>query len=348
MVRLESIKLMCMNTDTENYLRNKILKTTPENFNETALDVFHFQYLHNETYRRYCDLLKRAPHTVTTIENIPYLPIKFFKTKKIKTTSFEEEIIFESSGTTGSVNSRHYVKEKRLYEESFLNSFRYSYGHENKYCILGLLPSYLERGNSSLVFMVQKLISGSDNENSGFYLDEYEKLKDVLLQNEALQKPTLLIGVTYALVDFAEKNNLSLKHTIVMETGGMKGRRTELSRTLVHKKLISGLGVSQIHSEYGMTELLSQSYSSGNGIFKCSSSMKILLRSEDDPFEITSQILPGEKLKSGAVNIIDLANLYSCSFIATDDGGKLYPGGEFEITGRIENSDMRGCSLLAL
>lgn len=337
-----------MNTDPENYLRNKILKATPENFNETALEVFHFQYLHNETYRSYCDLLKRASHTVTTIEKIPYLPIQFFKTKKIKTTSFEEEIIFESSGTTGSANGRHYVKEKKLYEESFLNSFRQFYGHEDKYCIIGLLPSYLERGNSSLVYMVQKLISDSEDKNSGFYLNEYDKLKDLLLNNEAEHKPTLLIGVTYALTDFAEQNNLDLQHAIVMETGGMKGRRAELSRTRVHEKLIAGFGVGRIHSEYGMTELLSQSYSSGDGVFKCSSSMKVLIRSEDDPFEITSQISPKEKIKSGAVNIIDLANLYSCSFIATDDGGKLHPGGQFEIIGRIENSDIRGCSLMAL
>lgn len=342
------MKAICMHTDTENYLRNTILNTTPENFNETALNVFQFQYLYNETYRSYCDLLKTGPRSITTIEQIPYLPIQFFKTKKIKTTSFHEEIIFESSGTTGSLNSRHYIKEKKLYEESFLGSFRQSYGHENKYCFIGLLPSYLEREHSSLVYMVQHLISGSTDKNSSFYLYEYEKLKDLLLHNEAANQPTLLIGVTYALIDFAEKYNLNLKHTIIMETGGMKGRRAELSRTQVHKSLISGLGVSEIHSEYGMTELLSQSYSSGGGIFKCSSSMKVLLRSEDDPFHLRAQTGPEERVISGAVNIIDLANLYSCSFIATDDGGKLYPDGSFEITGRIENSDMRGCSLMVL
>ena len=333
--------------ETEVFLRNEVLNTTDDDFTETALKVFQFQYLNNETYRKYCDLLHIKPAAITSIENIPYLPIQFFKTKEIKTTLFKEDLLFESSGTTGSVNSHHFVKDKTLYEESFFKTFRQQYGHEKKYCIIGLLPSYLERKNSSLVYMVQNLITESENINSGFYLNEYEQLKKILLENEAAQQPTLLIGVTYALLDFAEKNKMALSYTTIMETGGMKGRREELSRSEVHKVLYENLGVRDIHSEYSMTELLSQAYSSVKGIFTAPSYMRILVRSDDDPFNV----MQNEDFAAGitgAVNIIDLANLYSCSFIATDDMGKLYPNQSFEITGRLENSDMRGCSLMAL
>lgn len=335
-----------MNTTSEISLRNTILNTTAENFNETALNVFQFQYQYNKTYRAFCDLLQKQPDKINTLENIPYLPIQFFKSRQIKTTDFNAEIFFESSGTTGSVNSRHYLKEKKIYEESFLKSFRKFYGNEKKYCILGLLPSYLERKNSSLVYMVQELITGSDNKNSGFYLNDFSKLKDLLLKNEAEQQPTLLIGVTYALIDFAEQNSVSLKYTTVMETGGMKGRREELTRSQVHDILSDRLGVVKVHSEYGMTELLSQAYSDGSGIFRCPSSMKVLVRCDDNPFDITADPDSDTKIKSGGINIVDLANLYSCSFIATDDAGQIYPDGSFRITGRIENSDMRGCSLM--
>ena len=333
--------------ETDFFLRNTVLHTTDENFTETALKVFRFQYQNNEIYRQYCGFLHTEPEAITSIENIPYLPIRFFKSKEIKTTAFNEELLFESSGTTGSVNSRHFVKEKKLYEESFLKTFRQQYGSEKNYCIIGLLPSYLERKNSSLVYMVQKLIIESENVNSGFYLNEYEQLKKILLKNEAALQPTLLIGVTYALLDFAEKNNMTLSHTIIMETGGMKGRREELSRSEVHEILSKNLGVSDIHSEYGMTELLSQAYSPGKGIFNAPPFMRMLIRSEDDPFNITQSINTGDAI-SGAINIIDLTNLYSCSFIATDDTGKIYPDKSFEITGRMENSDMRGCSLMVV
>lgn len=333
--------------ETDFFLRNTVLHTTDENFTETALKVFRFQYQNNEIYRQYCDLLHMKPEAITSIENIPYLPIRFFKSKEIKTTAFHEELLFESSGTTDSVNSRHFVKEKKLYEESFLKTFRQYYGSEKNYCIIGLLPSYLERKNSSLVYMVQKLIIQSENINSGFYLNEYEQLKKILLKSEAALQPTLLIGVTYALLDFAEKNKMTLSYTTIMETGGMKGRREELSRSEVHKVLSNNLGVSDIHSEYGMTELLSQAYSAGKGIFTAPPFMRMLIRSEDDPFNITQGINAGDAI-SGAINIIDLANLYSCSFIATDDTGKIYSDKSFEITGRMENSDMRGCSLMVM
>ena len=336
-----------MMSETEILLRNSVLYTTHDDFIETALKVFQFQYLNNENYRKYCDLLHLNPEVISSIEDIPYLPIQFFKNKEIKTTAFKEGTLFESSGTSGSVNSRHFVKDKNLYEESFLQTFRQQYGSEKNYCIIGLLPSYLERKNSSLVYMVQKLLTESENINGGFYLNEFEQLKKILLKNEAAQQPTLLIGVTYALLDFAEKNKMSLSYTTIMETGGMKGRREELTRNEVHKVLTENLAVTHIHSEYGMTELLSQAYSAGKGIFTAPAHMRILIRSNDDPFNVRQNADFSQGI-TGAVNIIDLANLYSCSFIATDDTGKLYPNKSFEITGRLENSDMRGCSLMAL
>ncbi len=332
----------------EAILRKEILNCTEATFDEMALKVFNFQYLYNDIFRSYCNLLRINPAQITSIEKIPYLPIQFFKNKAIKTTPFTEEIIFESSGTTGATNSKHFVKEKALYEESYLNTFRQFYGHEKNYCIIGLLPSYLERQGSSLVYMVDDLIKKSSHKASGFYLYDYEKLKAVLLQNEAAKQPTILIGVTYALIDFAEKNSMQLQHTIVMETGGMKGRREELTRKEVHHILSSKLGVEKIHSEYGMTELLSQAYSKQNGIFYYPTYMRVLVRSEEDPFDICSTVNSKNTFESGGINIIDLANLYSCSFIATDDIGKIYADKSFEILGRLENSDVRGCGLMIM
>jgi Acyl-protein synthetase, LuxE len=337
-----------MSIPEETILRKEILNCTAANFEEIALKMFNFQYLHNDMYRSYCNLLHIKPAQITSIEKIPYLPIQFFKNKAIKTTSFVEETIFESSGTTGSINSKHFVKEKALYEESYLKTFRQFYGDITNYCIIGLLPSYLERQGSSLVHMIDDLIKKSNHTSSGFYLYDYEKLTTVLLENESAKQPTILIGVTYALIDFAEKNNMYLEHTIVMETGGMKGRREELTRKDVHRILSSKLGMQKIHSEYGMTELLSQAYSKENGIFISPPYMRVLVRSEEDPFDICSTINPKNRFASGAINIIDLANLYSCSFIATDDVGKIYADNSFEILGRMENSDIRGCSLMIL
>jgi phenylacetate-coenzyme A ligase PaaK-like adenylate-forming protein len=335
-----------MSLPQETILRNEILNCTDANFEEIALKVYNFQYLHNDMYRSYCNLLHINPSQISSIEKIPYLPIQFFKSKVIKTTHFEEEIIFESSGTTGSINSKHFVKEKALYEESYFKTFRQFYGDEKHYCIIGLLPSYLERQGSSLVYMVDDLIKKSAHKSSGFYLYDYEKLKAVLLENEAAKQPTILIGVTYALIDFAEKNSMQLQHTVVMETGGMKGRREELTRKEVHQILSSKLGLKHVHSEYGMTELLSQAYSTKNGIFNCPLYMRVLVRSEEDPFDICASISANKPFQIGAINIIDLANLYSCSFIATDDLGKIYADKSFEILGRLENSDIRGCGLM--
>ncbi|MFC4261890.1 acyl transferase [Ferruginibacter yonginensis] len=332
----------------ETLLRNTVLHCNHQNFESVALAVFNFQYQHNTIYRTYCDLLKINPLNITTIDKIPFLPIQFFKTQQIKTTHFNEAIIFESSGTTGSVNSKHFVKDVALYIESFTKGLQHFYGNVDDVCIIGLLPSYLERQHSSLVYMVQHLIEQSNHPNSGFYLYDVEQLKSVLAVNEAAQQKTILIGVTYALIDFAEKHPMPLQHTIVMETGGMKGRKKELSRKEVHQILSTQLGLTHIHSEYGMTELLSQAYSKQEGIFDCPPWMRIVIRSEDDPFDITTNIAADTKPKIGGVNIIDLANLYSCAFIATDDVGRLHPHHQFEIIGRLYNSDIRGCGLMIL
>ena len=310
--------------------------------------MFRYQHQHNTVYRQYCDLLKIDTRTVDALHKIPFLPISFFKTHAVKTTNFEPETVFESSGTTQSGNCNHFVKDISLYRRSFMTSFERFYGPASDKCILGLLPSYLERKHSSLVWMVDELIRLSGNGLSGFYLDDHEKLHRTLLHNEILKIPTLLIGVTYALLDFAEEYPMQLRHTIIIETGGMKGRREEMTREAVHTILQKQLGISLIHSEYGMTELLSQAYSKGDGIFHCPAWMKVLLRNEDDPLDVFKLKEENEQPLNGVINIIDLANIYSCSFIATDDMGRLNANGSFEVLGRVDNSDMRGCSLMKI
>ena len=328
--------------------RNELFAASKQDFENLAIRIFHFQYEQNTFYREYCNTIGTNASAVHQLQQVPFLPIAFFRSKEIKSSVFEPEVIFESSGTTGSVNSKHLIKDTSLYEESFLKAFDIFYGDIRQYCILGLLPSYLERQHSSLVWMVNELIKRSGHLQSGFYLYDHEKLQETLLQNEKAAQPTLLIGVTYALLDFFEQFPLQLSHTIIMETGGMKGRKQELTRFAVHQQLIQRSGLTDIHSEYGMTELLSQAYSKTAGVFNCPPWMKVLLRAEDDPFDI---ILP-EKIKgsftSGVINVIDLANLNSCSFIATDDMGKLYPDGNFEVLGRLDSSDIRGCSLMMI
>jgi phenylacetate-coenzyme A ligase PaaK-like adenylate-forming protein len=284
-------------------------------------------------YREYCDAIHVKTEQVTRLLHIPFLPIQFFKTKRVTCGAFEPGIIFESSGTTGSVISKHLVKDISLYEKSFLKTFDLFYGKPADHCIIGLLPSYLERKHSSLVFMVNELVKQSNHIESGFYLDDLERLQQVLVKLENNRQPVLLIGVSYALLDFADKFPMKMQYTTVMETGGMKGRRKELTREEIHSRLKQQFGITAVHSEYGMTELLSQAYSSQSGIFHCPPWMKIMLRSEDDPFEIFTSGSLTRKFAGGAANIIDLANLYSCSFIATDDLGKLYNDGSFEILG---------------
>lgn len=307
--------------------------------------MFQLQYNQNVTYKTYVDTIGVNPQLVDKQENIPFLPVQFFKNNIIKTGEFEPEIIFESSGTTGATTSRHFVKDLSLYKKSFTLGFNLFYGDPKDWCIVGLLPGYLERQNSSLVTMVNELITESGNARSGFYLHDHENLHDVLLQNELIQQQTLLIGVTFALLDFSENYSMDLQHTTIMETGGMKGRREEMTREEIHSRLWNKLGTQAIHSEYGMTELLSQAYSKEKGLFNCPPWMKIFTRDETDPLNV---IMRTDKTKptAGLLNIVDLANLYSCSFIATDDVGKLYEKGDFEVMGRRDMSDMRGCSLL--
>jgi phenylacetate-coenzyme A ligase PaaK-like adenylate-forming protein len=303
------------------------------------------QYDQNEIYRSYVDELGIDISGVKRIENIPFLPISFFKSHKIATTDFEPAIIFESSGTTGENTSSHFVKDLSVYKRSFLKAFRLFYGDPANWCIIALLPGYLDRQHSSLVYMTDELIKMSNHPYSGFYLDDFDKLYQSIVHNEIRDQPVLLIGVTFALMDFAEKYFLQLKNTTVMETGGMKGRRTEIIREEVHDFLKNKLGVQHIHSEYGMTELLSQAYSPEKGIFQCPPWMNVMVREENDPFEITSGPVI-QNSSTGLINIIDFANLYSCSFIATDDIGRLYSNGNFEVLGRRDMSDLRGCSLL--
>jgi hypothetical protein len=329
-------------------LEKRIFAARADNFTVLAIEIFQFQYHNNDVYRKYCDILKIAADDIDALQKIPFLPISFFKSHTVKSTGFEPSIIFESSGTTTSINSRHVIKDVSLYKKSFTTAFEKFYGPAADKCILGLLPSYLERNNSSLVFMVDELVRQSAHNLSGFYLYDLHKLYSTILHNEILKQPTLLIGVTYALLDFAEKYPMQLRHTIVMETGGMKGRREELTRQEVHRLLQERLGITLVHSEYGMTELLSQAYSKGDGIFHCPSWMKAVIREEDDPFSIYTDDEVKEKAITGALNIIDLANIYSCSFIATDDAGRLYNNGSFEVIGRIDNSDIRGCSLMTI
>lgn len=315
-------------------------------FDTICLQVFRFQYEHNNVYKKYVDALKIDTATVTELTKIPFLPIRFFKTHDIKATGFEPEVIFESSGTTETINSRHYVKSKKIYEQSFLAAFEHFYGNPSGWCILGLLPSYLERQHSSLVYMVEELVQRSGHEKSGFYLYDFEKLYESLQALEQAGQKTLLIGVTFGLLDFVEQCRLPLQHTVVMETGGMKGRRREMIRQEVHDILKDAFAIKEVHSEYGMTELLSQAYSKGNGLFQTPAWMRVVLRDEEDPLTLKATATTGST--RGLINVIDLANIYSCSFIATDDLGVLHSNGQFEVSGRMDHSDLRGCSLLAI
>jgi hypothetical protein len=320
---------------------NKIFNIKDEEgFAELALSVFEYQATENAIYAAFLERLGTDISAVRTITAIPFLPIEFFKSHKVITGESSESIVFTSSGTTGLVQSRHYVVDVELYRQSYTTAFRRFYGHPAEYCILALLPSYLEREGSSLIYMAEDLIGQSTHPSSGFYLNEFSKLANVLRENEAMGQKTILLGVTYALLDLLEVATFSLKNTIIMETGGMKGKRKEMIREELHEILCKGFGVSAIHSEYGMTELLSQAYSRGQGIFETPPWMKILIRDTNDPFHF----LPPQR--SGGINVIDLANLNSCSFIATQDLGKTDPDGKFEVLGRFDNSDIRGCNLM--
>lgn len=311
-------------------------------FIKTALKVFRFQYENNLVYRKFCDFLNTDITEVKTLEQIPFLPIQFFKSEKVLSNENPIEITFTSSGTTGNQTSSHFVTDVSMYEQSYLQGFSQFYGNIENYVVLALLPSYLEREGSSLIYMVEDLIQKSNNTESGFYLHNYEELIEKLIRLDNSGQNIILIGVTYALLDLVEQQQFHLKNTIIMETGGMKGKRKEMIREELHSVLQKGFGVDAIHSEYGMTELLSQAYSLGNGIFDCPSWMQILIRDTEDALTII------ENGKTGGINVIDLANINSCSFIATQDLGKKYDNGSFEVLGRFDNSDVRGCNLMVV
>ena len=309
-------------------------------FKEQCLDIYNFQYENNIVYQNYCNMICEDPTDVNEINKIPFLPISFFKTKKILSTDNFEKV-FYSSGTTTNSRSKHFISSLKLYQKSFINNFKLNYSDITQYTILALLPNYYDNKDSSLIYMIEKLIKLSKSKESGFFLDDYINLSKKLIELDTKkERKTILIGVPYALLDMINFNQFQLNNTIIMETGGMKGRRKEMVRTELHEKLKRGFGVSKIHSEYGMTELLSQAYSKGDGIFKTPSWMKVIIRDIND-----AQNLDFNK-KSGAINIIDLANYNSCSFIATDDMGKHVNDDEFELIGRVDNSDIRGCNLL--
>ncbi len=315
---------------------------TEQEFSAMALEVFKFQFENNQVYRSFCDLLYKHPSDTNTVEDIPFLPIQFFKTHEVLSSKDSIQQTFISSGTTGSVTSKHLVTNLDIYEQSFRTGFKHFYGNIKDYVVLALLPSYLERDNSSLIYMVNDMIVQSSHPESGFYLNNISELKDALIELDAKEKKVLLVGVSFALLDLVERYQFHLKNTIIMETGGMKGRRKELIREDLHQKLKKGFGVNEIHSEYGMTELLSQAYSKGNSIFKTPPWMKVLTRDTEDALTIQN------KGKTGGINIIDLANINSCSFIATQDLGRVYSDGSFEVIGRFDNSDIRGCNLMAI
>ncbi len=311
-------------------------------FDKMALKVFRFQYENNLVYREFCDFLKTEVQKVKTIQQIPFLPIQFFKSHSVVSNTNPIQTTFTSSGTTGMVTSKHLVTDVSIYEESYRKGFSQFYGNIEDYVVLALLPSYLEREGSSLIHMVDDLIQLSNHPDSGFYLHNYDELIEKIIQLDQSGQNVILIGVTYALLDVIEKHSFQLENTIIMETGGMKGKRKEMIREELHQQLCNGFGVKSIHSEYGMTELLSQAYSLGEGVFECPSWMQISIRDTEDAL---SYVREG---KTGGINVIDLANINSCSFIATQDLGKKYSNGSFEVLGRFDHSDIRGCNLMVV
>ncbi len=323
-----------------NYLEKMLSIRNNREFENLALQAFNYQFDHIEIYQSYCRLRGIDPAKINTIEQIPFLPVEFFKNHRIIPERLGSQLIFTSSGTTGTINSRHYVASREVYHASLLKGFQHFYGNPSQYCFLALLPSYLERKESSLVYMVRRLMDLGGHKDNGFYLNNLEELAEKLIALEQQGQKTMLIGVSFALLDLAEKFAMPLRNVILMETGGMKGRRKEITRAELHSILTTAFSLKEIHSEYGMTELLSQGYSSGEGIYSSPSWMKILTRDIYDPFRFV------ETGKAGGINVIDLANIYSCSFIETKDIGILHQDGTFEISGRFDYSDTRGCNLL--
>lgn len=319
-----------------------IITVTADRFSDMAIHIFNHQHAHNIVYRQFCDALHVDAASVTTVAQIPFLPISFFKSHRVQTEVWDTaELLFESSGTTGEITSKHFVKDASVYEQSLMHGFTLQYGNPDQYVFLALLPSYLERKNASLVYMAQQLMKASNHPDNGFYINEWELLKDKLQRLIAEGQKVILLGVTFALLDFAEAYPMPLHSTIVMETGGMKGRREEWTRTQVHEYLKRQWQLPAIHSEYGMTELLSQAYAKEAGIYTPTNTMQVLIRDINDPLDVTTH-------GTGCINIIDLANINSCAFIATEDIGKVNEDGTFEIMGRMDHSALRGCSLMAV
>jgi hypothetical protein len=316
--------------------------SSKKEFEKMALKVFRHQYDHNFVYNQFCNLLNKNKSNVKSLTEIPFLPIQFFKSHQVLSSSAPVQQTFTSSGTTGMTTSQHLVTDTSWYEESYRKAFAEFYGSIEDYAVLALLPSYLDRQGSSLIYMVKDLIDSSNHPESDFYLNNYTELATKLIELDKSGQNVLLIGVTYALLDLIEIQNFELKNTIIMETGGMKGKRKEMIREELHQQLCCGFGVSSIHSEYGMTELLSQAYSLGEGVFECPNWMYILIRDTEDALTYI------ETSKTGGINVIDLANYNSCSFIATQDLGKKYPNNSFEVLGRFDNSDIRGCNLMVV
>ena len=313
---------------------------TESDFLDVSIQNFKYQFNNNLVFRNYCKLVGYKEEITASLQEIKFLPVELFKSNKIYCGVSDEEKIFTSSGTTGQINSKHYVKNISTYEKSFLKCFELFYGKPEDYCFLFLLPSYLERSGSSLVYMANYLIENSKNPSSGFFLNNYDELKLQLIEQKRKKEKTMLFGVTYALLDLCEMEIPLDENFIVMETGGMKGKRKEMIKEELHQILKEKFRVSKIHSEYGMTELLSQAYSKGDGIFECPPWMRIIIRDPYNPMEF----LP--EGKSGAINIIDLANIDSCSFLATQDLGRSLGNGKFEVLGRMNNAELRGCNLM--
>ncbi|MBO4614314.1 MAG: acyltransferase [Bacteroidales bacterium] len=327
--------------DIDRYRKEIFTIRTAADFERLSLQAFYFQYMNNPVYRKYCDLLYIDAGAVNYIADIPFMPVEFFKTHKVLCDGRDTEVIFTSSSTTGAVPSSHYVADADLYRKAFTAGFQQFYGEPSDFCILGLLPAYLERSGSSLVYMVDELVRMSDDSESGFFLHNHDELYDTICSLEKRGRKYILIGVSFALLDFAERYKLNMQHGIVMETGGMKGRRKEMVRSELHSVLMESFGVHSIHSEYGMTELLSQAYSQGDGIYSCSRTMKVLVREPNDPLAVHTT-------GSGAINVVDLANIYSCSFLQTSDLGQVFDDGSFSVSGRFDSADVRGCNLMVV
>lgn len=324
-----------------NKLKERIFAIESENdFRELSLEIFAHQYHSNQTYKQWCELLGRNPQNTTNIEQIPFLPISFFRTHKVVSFSEEPKGFFKSSGTTSNLQSKHWIRDYDIYERSFTKAFERFFGKADDYCFLAMLPNYQEQSNSSLIYMIDRLIKSSRAKDSGFYPYELDKVARLLIENEEENIKTILFGVSYALLDLAEKHRFNLKHTTVFETGGMKGRRKEISKRELHSILCNAFGTDSIASEYGMCELFSQAYAVSDGSFRCPPWLKVSIKETNDPF---SECKQG---KSGIINIIDHANIDSCSFIATEDLGRINTDGSFEVLGRADNSVIKGCNLM--